>query len=211
MPTRIFFSYILLEALTFYLFAHWLGVGWALLILIGCFFGGLFLAAAQMRSIAVILLRSGANPGRAAGDMGLVGFGALLVAVPGILTSILGLLLIFPPTRAIARRTLAKRVRVSMENFGVRSFERAAAYRPKANFGSFRSSDNASASGGSSAGQLTEDQRLNEEIRRWSEQLSPADFDTAADSKEEDSKADDAKSKDTKAEDTKSDDEGSSK
>lgn len=177
MPAKIFFSYLLIEALTFYGVANWLGVGWALLILIGCFFGGLFLAAFEMRSIATTLLRGGTSPGKAAGDLGLVGSGSLLVAIPGIFTSIVGLLLIFPPTRQVVRKSLSKKARVKMENFGVRSFQRAAAYRPKSQFGSFKA-DGTSANEGETSEE--ERERLEEEIRQWSEQLNPEDFDDAS-------------------------------
>ncbi|MDO4928618.1 MAG: FxsA family protein [Corynebacterium sp.] len=185
---KIFFGYLLVEALTFYAFATWLGVGWALVLLIACFFGGLLLAAAQMRSIATTLLRGGASPGRAAGDLGLVGTGSLLVAMPGIFTSIMGLLLIIPLTRAVVRKSVAKKLRVSLENFGMRSFERAAAYRPQANFGSFHSqsastkdADSTTQSGATNppGSSRSEQQRLEEEIRRWSEHLRPEDFSTS--------------------------------
>lgn len=186
MPTRIFFSYILVEALTFYLFSRWLGVGWTILLLLGCFFGGLFLASWQMRAIAITAARARTSPGRLAGDIGLVGAGALLVALPGLFTAIVGLLFIFPPTRALVRRTMAQRVRTSVENFGVRSFQRAAAYRPTTRFGSFQEAAGDNASNSSNArSRSKEDTEVidvdteelsDEELARWSENLKPSDF-----------------------------------
>ena len=51
-PVLIAIPYFLIEALAFWGVARWLGVGWALILLFLFFFGGLFLAATEMRRIA---------------------------------------------------------------------------------------------------------------------------------------------------------------
>lgn len=164
MPAMIAFPYILLEALTFWGVASWLGPGKAVLWLLAFFFGGLFLAAWEMSSISKKVGSGKIGPGQTAGDLGLVAAGSFLVALPGFVTSILGLLLIFAPTRALIRGLLAKKLRTRIEDFGVRSFEAANSYRQRANYGSF-------AGGEDSAVVIDE-----EEIQQWSFNLRPEDF-----------------------------------
>jgi UPF0716 protein FxsA len=53
--------------------------------------------------------RAGRVPAREVLDGGLVIFGGALLLTPGFLTDILGLLLLFPPTRAVARGILVRR------------------------------------------------------------------------------------------------------
>jgi UPF0716 protein FxsA len=49
-------------------------------------------------------------PAREVLDGGLIMFGGLLLLTPGFITDVLGLLLLIPPTRALVRRALAKRL-----------------------------------------------------------------------------------------------------
>ncbi len=167
-------SYFILEAITFYLLATWLGVGTALLILFASIFGGALLAAWQMRSITAELARGANNPAVLAGDLGLVGVGTLLLALPGILSSIIGLIFVLPPTRLLIRKIVAKRVRVQIEEMGVRSFEAANAYRQKASYGSFGDA-NANNTSQSPAAPIIIDE---EEIEKWSRDVTPEDFRT---------------------------------
>lgn len=160
MPLMIALPYMFFEALAFWAVARWLGVGWALLLLIAFFFVGIVLAAWQMRAIASKLARGKQSAGSAAGDLGLVAAGAVGVALPGFVTSIFGLALILSPTRALARKFMAQRLRAKVERLGVRSFEATNAYRKRASYGSF---------GG---GEVLEE----EDIRRWSSNIDPDDF-----------------------------------
>lgn len=107
---RLYFAlpYLLIEALAFWGVSRWLGTGVALILLFVCLFGGLILAAWEMQNISRKLSRGTASAGRAVGDLGLIGAGAMGVAMPGFVTSIAGLLLIFTPTRALVRNILAK-------------------------------------------------------------------------------------------------------
>lgn len=168
MPLLIALPYFILEVLTFWGLASWLGLGWAILAIIVCFFGGLWLAAYQMRSISRAAAAQRIDPGRAAGDTGLLAAGAVLVALPGIATSLLGLLLVIPPTRAVVRKMLARKLRTTIENLGVRSFEATNMYRERASYGNFRDPETP---------QKPDHEVIDEEeIQNWTSNLDPEDF-----------------------------------
>ncbi len=66
-------------------------------------------------------LATGAAPdGRQAGDAALVMLGGLLLAFPGFLTDVAGLLLLLPPTRSLARRGAARAARGRVSTVTVR-------------------------------------------------------------------------------------------
>lgn len=174
MPLLIALPYIILEVLTFWGLASWLGVGWALLVLLLCFFGGLWIAAFEMRRISQAAAKQQADPGRVAGDFGLLAAGSVLVALPGIATSLIGLLLILPPTRAVVRRILVRKLRTSIENMGVRSFEATNMYRQRASYGNFADPNAAPAT--STAADPAHPVIDEEEIQQWSSSLDPDDF-----------------------------------
>lgn len=159
MPIAILFPYIVVELLAFYLLASWLGVGWALLVLIIAFFGGLALAAYEMRSIGhAMRTNPNLNPGRAAGNYGLVGTGALLLALPGVVTTFLGLLFILPPTRSLIRRFVARKFREKLEAVGMRSYH----ITETRNF---------------TYGRFDDPNVVDEEeIKKWRDNLDPKDF-----------------------------------
>lgn len=137
MPLVIFIPYFFIEALAFWGVSEWLGVGWALFALFAFMAGGVVLAAWEMRQISVKLATGGRSPGASAGDLGLVAAGAMLVALPGFVTSIFGLLLIIAPTRSLIRKMMAKRMRSWLEDMGVRSYNATNQYRHHAQYGSF--------------------------------------------------------------------------
>ncbi|MEZ5116725.1 MAG: FxsA family protein [Candidatus Nanopelagicales bacterium] len=95
-------------------------VGWLAVLgmfTVGFFLGGLVMrwagaaAAQSLRSAS----RTGELPAGAVGDHALLFLGGLLIAVPGFVTDVLGLLLVIPPTRwAVAwlgGRTIGRRLR----------------------------------------------------------------------------------------------------
>lgn len=173
MPLLIALPYILLEVLTFWALTSWVGLGWALLILLLSFFGGLWIAAFEMRRISQAVTSQRIDPGRAAGNYGLLAAGAVLVALPGIATSVLGLLLIIPPTRAMIRGVLARKLRATIEDMGVRSFEMANANRQRASYGYFTDPNQPE----KSAGEDPDHPVIEEaEIQEWTSQLDPEDF-----------------------------------
>lgn len=133
MPFALGLAYLITEALAFWAVASWLGVGTALILLFVTFFGGLALASWQMRSIG----RRRTTPGALIGDAGLITFGAIGVGLPGFVSTLIGLLVILPPTRRTIRRMLGRKLRGSIETMGVRSFEATNAYRQQTSYGSF--------------------------------------------------------------------------
>ncbi|OBI10192.1 hypothetical protein A5715_10875 [Mycolicibacter heraklionensis] len=102
---RIFGLYALVELAAVAALIWAFGFGWTTLLLLGIFAAGLVLASGQIRR-QIRRLRKPADPGVLA-DSGLVTAGAVLVLVPGPVTSLAGLLLLAPPTRAAARPLLA--------------------------------------------------------------------------------------------------------
>ncbi|HEV2768738.1 MAG TPA: FxsA family protein [Solirubrobacteraceae bacterium] len=55
-------------------------------------------------------LQSGRPPAREVADGALIIFGGALLLTPGFLTDVLGFLLLLPPTRALVRRVLTRRL-----------------------------------------------------------------------------------------------------
>lgn len=165
MPLFIALPYIFIEAIAFWLVSKWVGVGWAIVLLIACLFVGAIIAAWQMRSIALNATKNPDRMGKTAGDFGLTAAGAILMAMPGFVTSIMGLLLMLPPTRAILRTMLAKKLRVKIEDLGVKSFQMTNQYRQQTSYGNF-------------GGVVVDNE---EEIQKWTNNLRPEDFDTPGD------------------------------
>lgn len=188
MPMYLAIPYFILEALAFWAVAAWLGVGWALVALFAFFFFGLVFAAWEMARISSRLLR-GPHPGQEAGNLALTAGGALLIAMPGFVSTFCGLLLVIPPTRAMVRKVLARKITASIEEFGMRSYEQAAAFRPKnTTYGSFGTGGGVvlnedgtvdvpgSKSNTRSGIAGADSQPSDEEIQAWSDSLDPDDF-----------------------------------
>ncbi|MCS4489358.1 FxsA family protein [Corynebacterium sp. ES2794-CONJ1] len=174
MPYFLVVPYFVCEALAFWLVSKWLGVGVALLLLFAFFFAGLLLAAIEMRRVA----RSaslGSSAGQAVGDLGLLAAGAVGVALPGFVTTLIGLILIIAPTRAVVRRLLAKKLRAKIADLGVRSFEMTQGYRSPHSYGHFGPGAQSRASGSSVT--PTAETIDEEELSTWSKNLNPEDFD----------------------------------
>lgn len=182
MPAVIAIPYFIIEILAFIGVVMWLGIGWAIGLLIIFFFGGLLLAGVELRRIArsaAVAQASGqGSPGAIAGNVGLTAAGAILVAMPGFVSSIIGLLLIIPPTRAVVRTMLAKRLRNTIENLGVKGFQAVNGYRTQASYGNFGATF-AGATGGTNANASTPSDPIvvdEEEIQAWTSDLKPEDF-----------------------------------
>lgn len=100
------------EVAVFILVGHWIGWGWTLLLVLAASLAGA--ALLQRESVeAWRRLREAARSGRPPGGQvieGLVGLiGALLLAVPGLLTGVVGGLLLVPPLRRLAGREVERR------------------------------------------------------------------------------------------------------
>ena len=94
-----------------------IGVGPTVAILIADSVLGSLLMRAQGRAAWRRLnaaLATGRPPAREVLDGALVMFGGALLLTPGFLTDLLGLALLLPPTRALVRRALARRLLVRM-------------------------------------------------------------------------------------------------
>lgn len=111
MVSRLLVIYAVVELVALLGLAAWIGVGWTLLLLsatfvLGMAFGVPLGGRQLLRQITQ--LRSGlTDPGTALGDGAIVTLATGLVLIPGLVTTVLGLLLLAPPVRASARPALA--------------------------------------------------------------------------------------------------------
>jgi len=88
-----------------------IGIGWTLLLLVVDSILGSLLLRSQGRAMwrrFTQATTTGRVPHREVLDGALVIFGGALLLTPGFITDIVGLLLLLPPTRAVARRVLAR-------------------------------------------------------------------------------------------------------
>lgn len=107
MLTRLFLLYVVVELAALIALVSTIGFGWTVLVLVGTFAIGVALAGSQVaRQFA--RLRSGVR-GRpdALSDGALTALGALLVVIPGLVSSVAGVLLLIPATRGVAGPALA--------------------------------------------------------------------------------------------------------
>ena len=105
MAMRLFLLYALVELAVMVALASTIGFGWTVLLLLGTFVLGLALAGSQVKR-HIRRLQSGLTPPPSQGaatDSVLVALGTVLVVIPGLASSVLGALLLLPPTRAAAR------------------------------------------------------------------------------------------------------------
>ncbi|WP_197376952.1 FxsA family protein [Mycolicibacterium baixiangningiae] len=105
MAMRLFLLYAVIEVAVIVALVSTIGLGWTLLISLATFVVGLALAGSQLKR-QLQRLRSGLTATTAQGavtDSALVALGTVLVVVPGLASSVLGALLLLPPTRAAAR------------------------------------------------------------------------------------------------------------
>lgn len=95
--------------------AHLIGAGWTVLLLVAGFVLGLALIQkAGQRSIATLLTsaRRGQVPTAQLAQSGWVAFGGLLIAIPGFITDVLGVLVMIPIMRRVLGRLLGSPVAV---------------------------------------------------------------------------------------------------
>lgn len=93
---------------------HTVGVSDTILLLIGISVVGAWLAKAAGISVLNRIqrtIRSGRVPSGELIDGGLVLFAGALMITPGFLSDVLALLLLLPPSRAVARRLILRRIR----------------------------------------------------------------------------------------------------
>src|SRR5829696_5158665 len=105
MAMRLFLIYTLVEFAVIVALVSTIGFGWTILALLGTFVVGLVLAGSQVKR-HIRRLRAGLNAATvhgAAADSVLVALGTVLVVIPGLASSVVGALLLLPPTRAAVR------------------------------------------------------------------------------------------------------------
>lgn len=105
MAMRLFLLYAVIEIAVLVGLVSAIGLGWTLLVLLATFVLGLALAGSAL-SRQLRRLRGGLTATTAQGavtDSALVALGTVLVVVPGLASSLIGALLLLPPTRAAAR------------------------------------------------------------------------------------------------------------
>jgi UPF0716 protein FxsA len=103
MVMRLFLLYVVLEMAVIVALTATIGFGWTVLALVGTFLLGIALAGSQLRR-QLARLRQGINdPQGAITDSALVALGSVLVFIPGMVTTVIGLLMLAPPTRAVMR------------------------------------------------------------------------------------------------------------
>jgi len=107
MVSRLFLIYVVVELAVVVALASTIGLGWTLLVLLAAFVGGIALSGSQLKR-QLTRLRSGltTQQSQLATDGAMVALGSVLVVVPGLVTTAAGLLLLLPPTRAVARPLL---------------------------------------------------------------------------------------------------------
>lgn len=102
---RLFLLYVIVELAVVVALVSTIGFGWTVLLLVGTFAAGLALAGSQLKR-HIRRLQTGLNAATvqgAAADSVLVALGTLLVVIPGLASSVAGVLLLLPPTRVVAR------------------------------------------------------------------------------------------------------------
>ncbi|HLR98584.1 MAG TPA: FxsA family protein [Mycolicibacillus parakoreensis] len=106
MIARMLLVYVLAELAVLAALAATIGAGWTVLLVLGAFAVGLAVAGVQLPRHVRGLLTGWTRLDRAVGDSALVGTGTLLVLLPGLASSVVGVLLLWPPTRAAVRPVL---------------------------------------------------------------------------------------------------------
>ncbi|WP_205873268.1 FxsA family protein [Mycobacterium camsae] len=118
MVGRLFLIYAVVELMVTIGLAAAIGVGWTVAVLVGTLVLGLGLGAPMggfQLTRQFMQLRSGVQePRNALSDGALTAMATGLVVIPGLATTVLGLLLLVPPIRAVARPSLTA---VAMRGF----------------------------------------------------------------------------------------------
>jgi len=126
MVLRWFLVYAVIELAAIVALVWSIGLGWTILLLLAALAVGIALAGSQVKR-QVRRLRDGFDtPQGALTDGALIALGTVLVVIPGIVTTVFGLLLLLPPTRAVARPVARRRDYIDGEVIDVVDFEQPA-------------------------------------------------------------------------------------
>jgi UPF0716 protein FxsA len=105
MAMRLFLIYAVVELAVIVALTSTVGFGWTVLALLATWLVGVTLAGSQLKR-HLRRLQSGLSAATvqgAAADSLLVALGTVLVVIPGLASSVVGSLLLLPPTRAVGR------------------------------------------------------------------------------------------------------------
>ena len=105
--------YAVVELVALVAVVSWLGLGATLLVLLAGAFVGMWLVrreGARAALAAAEAVRCGRTAHAELTDGALIGFAGLLILVPGVVSDILGLLLVLPPVRTLVRGRLMRGV-----------------------------------------------------------------------------------------------------
>ena len=103
MVMRLFLIYAVVEMAVIVALTATIGFGWTVLALLGAFVLGVALAGSQLRRQIAQLQRGMHDPQAQVTDSALIALGTVLVFLPGLVTTMVGLLMLTPPTRAAVR------------------------------------------------------------------------------------------------------------
>ncbi|MGV9615773.1 FxsA family protein [Nocardia xishanensis] len=106
MPALLFVLYVVVEIAALFAVGQLIGAMPTILLLIAGSAAGMLLIGSQGRRVFDQFRRAGRGeitPGTAVADGALVATGGVLMFVPGLVTSVVGLLLLLPPTRMLVR------------------------------------------------------------------------------------------------------------
>ncbi|MCF8587884.1 FxsA family protein [Gordonia liuliyuniae] len=99
-------AYLVVEIAAFWALTHFLNFGWALLITVGAAAVGFAVLGRRARTLTADLRRAARREptdARPAGDSVLFAGAALFTVLPGVVSTVVGLLLMTPPARKILR------------------------------------------------------------------------------------------------------------
>ncbi|MCH5642775.1 MULTISPECIES: FxsA family protein [unclassified Gordonia (in: high G+C Gram-positive bacteria)] len=123
---HMFFLYVLVELAAFVAMALTLGFGWAVLISLGAAVLGLVMLQWQGRKVFGELRRATRNevdPAAPLADSALLALATILLIVPGVVTTVAGVLMLAPPLRKLARPAVvalgARRAATAMDRAGI--------------------------------------------------------------------------------------------
>lgn len=177
--------YLVLEALAFWGVSQLIGVGWALLGVFVLMAVGAVGVSGALRAEMARASHGNATIGQFAGGTALALAGGALTVIPGYLTSAVGVLLLFRPTRELVRSMMASSLQKRVEDFGVRVYDISSAGRAGTSYGTFgdgngRNGSTAYNDGTGYPGDIIDDasgdDAFERDIEQWSKNARPEDF-----------------------------------
>ena len=133
----LFFAYFLIEVLAFIGVAKLIGIGWAFFAVFALMILGGVAANAAFRASLRKAAEGRSSIGALAGDSAILFTGWVLTIIPGFVSSLVGLLMVFGPTRALMRRGLTARTQRAVEDFGVRAYSASPMSQFHTSYGTF--------------------------------------------------------------------------